>query len=229
MHHAVSIHHKPAVNVRHLVTTLIQSQQLLISALALFPANLSADWCSEGFVGPFHLTSALLMLTSVAPLRCSPANMLAPPSAWQPRQVQHSSQGTYHSLQDPTFTPDSSSALMLSIPHGVTKAPISALPASLQALPASIQALPASFEPLASQTKADSTVPVVTSTATGPSAFAYAPADTAEPLDVMLTLLDSDVTGASMPRQSSLTLSRGLSVMLDLFYSHGKDGQAMKL
>jgi len=72
------------------------------------------------------------------------------------------------------------------------------------------------------------TVPVVTSIATGPSAFASGTADTAEPLDVMLTLLDPDVPDASMQRQSSLTLIRGLSVMLDLFYNHGKEGQAMK-
>ncbi len=229
MHHAVSIHHKPAVSVRHLVITLIQSQQLMISALALFPANVSADWCFEGYVYPFHLTSALLMLTNVALLRCSPADMPAPSSAWQPRQVQQSSQGTYHFPQDHSLTPDSSSALMLLSSHGVTKPPISALPASIQALPASVQALPASFEPLASQTKADWTGPVVTSTATGPSAFASAPADTAEPLDVMLTLLDPDASAVSMPRQSSLTLSRGLSAMLDLFYNHGKEGQAMRV
>ncbi len=154
------------------------------------------------------------MLTNVALLRCSPADMLAPSSAWQPRQVQQSSQGTYLSPQDPSLTPTSSSALMLSTPDSVTKAPISALPASLQ--------------PLASQTKNDMTVPVVPSTAIGPSAFASAPADTAEPPDVMLTLLDSDGPAASMQRQSSLTLSRGLSVMLDLFYNHGKEGQAMK-
>ncbi len=100
---------------------------------------------------------------------------------------------------------------MLSTLEGVTKAPISAAPASLQ--------------PLASQTENDMTVPAVISTATGPSAFASAPADTAEPLDVMLTLLDSDAPAASMQRQSSLTISRGLSAMLDLFYNHGKEGK----
>ena len=176
----------------------------------------------EGYVYPFHLTSALLMLTNVALLRCSPADMPAPSSAWQPRQVQQSSQGTYHFPQDHSLTPDSSSALMLLSSHGVTKPPIAALPAS-------VQALPASLEPLASQTKADWTGPVVTSTATGPSAFASTPADTAEPLDVMLTLLDPDASAVSMPRQSSLTLSRGLSAMLDLFYNHGKEGQAMRV
>lgn len=39
----------------------------------------------------------------------------------------------------------------------------------------------------------------------------------------MLTLLDQDVPDVSMQRQSSLTLSRGPSVMLDLFYNHGKE------
>ncbi len=140
--------------------------------------------------------------------------MLAPSSVWQQRQVQQSSQGSYHSSQDHSLTPFSPSALLLSTPAGVIKAPISAHPATLQ--------------PLASQTKSDMTVPVVTSIATGPSAFASGTADTAEPLDVMLTLLDPDVPDASMQRQSSLTLIRGLSVMLDLFYNHGKEGQAMK-
>ena len=146
------------------------------------------------------------MLTNVALLRCSPADIPARSSAWQPRQVQQNSSGTYHSPHDPSPTPDSSSALILSTPDGVTKAPISALPASL--------------EPLASQ-KEDLTVPVVPSTATGPSALACAPA---EPLDVMLTLLDPDVPAASMQRHSSLTLSRGLSATLDSFYTRGKDG-----
>ncbi len=179
------------------------------------PYNTSADQHFEGFVGPLYLTSALLMLTSDALFRCSPADMLAPSSAWQPRQVQQSSQGTYHSPQDHSLTPNSSSALMLSTPEGVTKAPIFALPASPQ--------------PLASQTKNDMTVPVVPSTAIGPSPFASAPADTAEPLDVMLTLLESDAPAASMHRQSSLTLSQGLSAMLDTFYNHGKEGPAMKV
>ena len=151
------------------------------------------------------------MLTNVALLRCSPPDMPAPSSAWQPRQVQQNSPGTYHFSHDPSLTPDSSSALILSIPDGVTKAPISALPASL--------------EPLASQTE-ELTVPVVPSTAIGPSALACAPA---EPLDVMLTLLDPDVPAASMQRHSSLTLSRGLSAMLDSFYNHGKDGHPMSV
>jgi len=72
-------------------------------------------------------------------------------------------------------------------------------------------------------------VPAVTSTVSGLSAFASGPVDAAEPLDVMLTLLDPDAPDASMHRQSSLTLSRGLSVMLDLFYNHGKEGQAMRV
>ncbi|KAL0037803.1 hypothetical protein WJX77_012523 [Trebouxia sp. C0004] len=77
----------------------------------------------------------------------SPADMLAPSPAWQPMQVQQSSQGTCHFPQDHSLTPNSSSALVLSTPDGFTKAPISALLASLQ--------------PLASQAENHMTVPVM--------------------------------------------------------------------
>ncbi|KAL0041934.1 hypothetical protein WJX79_009455 [Trebouxia sp. C0005] len=202
-------------NNEGLALEVIHLEQSLEKGVPLIDARSAALTIGDGKSHGWGVASAAesnnVDLPASQPIS-RPVEKIAPSSAWQPRHVQQSSQSS-HSPQDCSLTPTSSSALVLSTPDGVMKAPISALPASLQ--------------PLASQTKDDMTV--VLSTAVGPSAFAFAPADTAEPLDVMLTLLDSDAPAASMRRQTSLTLSRGLSAMLDLFYNHGKEGQEIRV